>query len=257
MRQLLVLGFYCEVYRREPLCRIYVNDILLDEFDIPHTPIINTWGSEVHLDPAYWSRDQIELKSNPLFFKFLELDDAGENSMDIRVEIQNNDNNYANGFMTRYSRVKFRQCWLAPVKMWEEFDQIQDRWKFDRKKRQNKINYIVQYYPGRRNYVFDNFMIYADMHFPDIKQQPLSDQCKKGVIYNGHFHPQLWKEYPDEHWVGSSGHYRLTLVKKLGFWRHSTDRRRGWWKLAKISVNNVKDLYDKYKQYEDTRSIDQ
>jgi hypothetical protein len=54
MRQLLMLGFYCEVYKREPLCRVYVNDVLLDEFNIPHTPQKEIeWNSDIILDPKF------------------------------------------------------------------------------------------------------------------------------------------------------------------------------------------------------------
>jgi len=167
------------------------------------------------------------------------------------VEIQNDDNNYANGFMTQHSRVMLRQCWLAPVKVWEEFDQLRDRWKFSKHNWPSDSKSFPKYYAGLRNFVFDNFMPSAYIHFPNIKQQPETDNSS----CNHQYHPRFWKENPGAYWVGSSGHYRLTLVKKLGFWRHSTDRRRGFWKLSK--VKNVRDLYDKYKQYEDTRNTDQ
>ena len=36
MRYLLVVGFACEVYRKEPRARIFVGDKLIDEFYIPH-----------------------------------------------------------------------------------------------------------------------------------------------------------------------------------------------------------------------------
>ena len=37
MRYLLVVGFACEVYRREPRARIFVGDKLIDEFTISHS----------------------------------------------------------------------------------------------------------------------------------------------------------------------------------------------------------------------------
>ena len=36
MRYLLVVGFYCDVYRREPQARLFFNDQLIDEFNIQH-----------------------------------------------------------------------------------------------------------------------------------------------------------------------------------------------------------------------------
>ena len=66
MRQLLMLGFYCEVYKKEPLCRVYVNDVLLDEFNIPHTPRKKIeWNSDIILDPKFFNRT-LEIKDSKI-----------------------------------------------------------------------------------------------------------------------------------------------------------------------------------------------
>lgn len=258
MRQLLMLAFYCEVYRREPQCRVYVNDVLMDEFHIPHAHLENTFILDKVLDPALWSENQFILQSKDMpFLKLLEFDDAGAGSLDLRIEINNNDNNYANGFMTHYTRIMLRQCWLAPVKVWEQFDKIYYRWKFNNRNNWQKYfgkkKSIAYYYKEGRNSVLENLAIYADMHFPDITQQLQSKKQTKLIYSNYQDVPSL--QYKVRHWIGSSGHFHLALAKKLGFWRHSTDRNRGWWKLSKF--NNVKDIYDKYRKYEDTRNNDQ
>ena len=36
MRYLLVVGFNCKVYRREPQARLFFNEKLIDEFNIKH-----------------------------------------------------------------------------------------------------------------------------------------------------------------------------------------------------------------------------
>ena len=251
MRQLLMLGFYCEVYRREPLCRVYVNDVLIDEFNIPHTPIKkDLLPPNVRLDPAFWAQEQYQLQSDPPFLKFIEFDDADQRSIDFRVEIKNDDNNYTNGFMTRHTRIMLCQCWLAPVKVWEQFEQIRNRWRFSRPTWQKYFGYkkFIDYYLGYRNVVLDNLAAYAYMHFPNITQRARSKEQLKIFFNNYQDLPPWWQESPKKHWVGSSGYFHLTLAKKLGFWRHSKDQRRGWWGLSWI--NNMKDLYDKYKQYE-------
>jgi hypothetical protein len=250
-----MLGFHCEVYRQEPLCRVYVDDVLVDEFNIPHIPGKNTWTANMMLDPTFWSREQYELQSDTPFLKYIELDDADQRSLDIRVEIKNDDNNHANGFMTRHTRIMLRQCWLAPVKVWEQFEQIQNRWRFSKQNWHDNTRSVAQYYSGWRNCVFDNLAKQADMHFRNITQQPGSIEQLKANFSNYEYLPRPWQNNPTMHWTGTSGHYHLTVTKKLGFWRPITDRRRGWWKLSMIP--NVKDLYNKYKQYEDTRSTDQ
>jgi hypothetical protein len=253
-----MLGFNGEVYRREPLCRVYVNEMLVDEFNIPHTPRkdIEFEGNTI-LDPTVWSQEQYQLQANPPFLKYLELDDGGGHSLDLRVEIQNNDNNYANGFMTKHTLVRLSQCWVTPVKVWEEYEQIYDRWKFSRHNWQKCFGYktCIGYYLGRRNFALENLAIHADMHFPNITQQLQSEEQLKSHYSNYQHQPQIWQEFPSQYWTGTSGYFHLILTKKLGFWRHSTDRRRGYWKLSLI--NNVKDLHDKYKSYEDTGNINQ
>ena len=256
MKQLLILGFLCEVYTKEPLCRVYVNDVLVDEFNIPHTPRIDAWTADMILDPAHWNHNSFIHKSSPSFYKFIEFNNFDSKSLDIRVEIQNNDNNYANGFMTQYTRVMLCQSYLAPIKLWEDFDQIRNRWKFSQLNWHGDTRSVAQYYSGPRNFALDNIAEYADMHFLDIIQQTQLNQQQKSNLSNHQDLSPVHQGFSNRYWVGSSGYYHLTLKKKLGFWRHSTDRRRGWWKLAVGNGNAVKDLYDKYLQYEDTRSTD-
>jgi hypothetical protein len=233
-----------------------VNDVLVDEFDIPHTPRKDSLPPEMQLDPAI-AKKKNKVILNTLFLKCLEFDDADQRSVDLRVEIENNDNNYANGFMTQHTRVMLNQCWLAPVKVWKQFDQIWYRWKFSRHNWQKCFGYktCIGYYLGRRNVALDNLAIHADMHFPNITQQLQSEEQLKSHYSNYQHQPQIWQEFPNQYWTGTSGYFHLILTKKLGFWRHSTDRRRGWWKLSMIP--NVKDLYDKYRSNEDKRNTDQ
>jgi hypothetical protein len=136
--------------------------------------------------------------------------------------------------------------------VWEKFDQLRYRWKFNKHNWPSDSKSFLKYYAGFRNRVFDNLAEYADVHFPDISQQLHSKEQLKLFFSNYQDLPQLWQDFPNAHWTGTSGYFRFTLVKKLGFWRHSTDRRRGWWKFSMIP--NVKDLYDKYRSNEDQRS---
>jgi hypothetical protein len=106
-----------------------------------------------------------------------------------------------------------------------------------------------------RNYALNNLAVFADMHFPDITQQLQSKEQLKLEHINYQDLPRQWQGTPNEYWTGSSGYWHLTLAKKLGFWRHSNDRRRGWWKLS--TLDNTKDIYYKYTQHEDKRNSDQ
>jgi hypothetical protein len=244
-----MLGFLCEVYKREPLCRVYVNDVLVDEFNIPHTPRKDC--EFIRLDPKFLTPDFVRLQSNPPFLKYIEFDNAGADALDIRVEIQNNDNNYANGFMTNHTRVMLSQCFLISAKVLDSIDQIRDRWKFRRKNWHKCYGHkksVAQFYSGQRTSIFDNFASHMNLHFPDITQHPQSEEQLKSQVSNYQDLPTQWQDNPAEHWIGSSGYCHVTLKKKLGFWRPSTDRRRGCWKMGEIDA--VKYIYDKYLQYE-------
>ena len=66
MKYLLVVGFSCDVYRREPRARIFVGDRLVDEFCIKHN--VNSEISEfirkkLHLDEFKVERKLVK----PLF----------------------------------------------------------------------------------------------------------------------------------------------------------------------------------------------
>ena len=249
MRQLLMLGFYCEVYRREPLCRVYIDEMLVDEFNISRASLEYPWTPDMKLDPSYWTPEDYSMQSNTPFLKFIDFDDAGRKILDIRIEIHNDDNNYANGFMTRYTRVQLCNCYLAPVRVWEEFDQIMYGWKFSRRNWQKYFGHkkITDYYAKSRNVVLDDLTTYADRNFSCVDQPLLKLNCS-----NDQYLPRMNQLPRNQGWLGTSGYCQLSLAKKLGFWRHSSDRRRGYWKMS--AIRNVKGLYDKYRSNEDTRS---
>jgi hypothetical protein len=229
MRQLLMLGFYCEVYRREPLCRAYVNDVFVDEFNIPQ---YNKRQLEIDclnpfIDP---------ITTNPPFFKYIEFDDAGADSLDVVLKITNADNNYANGFMSKYTNIILSRVYLTSKKALENVDNILNNFKFSRKNWTKLNRNIVDFYSNsNRNHLFQNFVSDVACNFPGIQLKP--------------------DEYLGEYKIGSSGYFHLSLKKKLGFWRQSTDCRGGICLLG--NVEYIKYLYDKYKSYEDTRSTNQ
>ena len=246
-----MLGFYCEVYRREPLCRVYVNDVLVDEFDIPQSDKVAI-EIEDPLDPLKHHKQLQNFTTNPPFLKYIELDNGGADALDVRVEIQNDDNNYANGFMSQYTRVRIETCYIIPAKVLDNIDRIKDRWKFSRKNWQKYYGHkrsIAYFFPGVRASIFDNLAWWMNLHFPDITQHPQSEEQLKSLSSNYQDLPVLWQDNPAEHWIGSSGYCHLTLKKKLGFWQLSTDRRRSCWRAGEIDT--VKYLYDKYLRYED------
>ena len=161
MRQLLMLGFYCEVYRREPLCRVYVNDVLVDEFNIPH----QCAQAQLKMDPLYQllpTRDNKalqHLKTNQPFLQYIEFEDAGGDALDVVLRIHNDDNNYANGFMSKYTDIVLSQVYLTSKKVLENIDSIVNDYKFNRKNwRKYNANIADFYANSHRQHLFKNFI---------------------------------------------------------------------------------------------------
>jgi hypothetical protein len=230
MRQLLILGFYCEVYKKEPLCRVYINDVFVDEFNIPQCD-----KRQLEIDPL--DPDPLDPHiTNPLFLKYIEFDDADADSLDVVLKIKNDDNNHANGYMSKFTNIILSHVYLTSKKVLENIDNLLNNFKFCWKN-WNKLNRnIVDYYTySHRHRLFENFVHDAACNFPGIQLK--SDQ------------------YVGQYKIGSSGYFHFSLRKKLGFWRQSTNCRGGFWRLG--SVHYMKYLYDKYKGYEDTRNTDQ
>jgi len=155
MRYLLVMGFACEVYRREPRVRIFVDDRLLDEFNISHTPC-NTnekWNELLKkshiLHPTVQSEINNAIISSfpPLKFYELQADDK-INDLAIRIEINNNDNNYTNGYMTRSTLISLEVCAFFPLqtKLLQQLEKIKNR---------RRISKNYAWYRSRKNIVFD------------------------------------------------------------------------------------------------------
>ena len=234
MRHLLMLGFYCKVYRQEPLCRVYVNDVLLDEFNIPHRDQVQ--HNYDMLDPTNNKKALQHFITNPPFSKYIEFDDAGADALDVVLRIQNDDNNYANGFMSKYTDIVLSQVYLTSKKVLENIDSIVNDYKFNRKNwRKYNANIADFYANSHRQHLFKNFISDTASNFTGIAPKP--------------------NEYLGDYRIGCSGDFHLSLVKKLGFWLPSTKYHRGYWRMGKY--DHVKYLYDKYKSYEDTRTTDQ
>ena len=95
MFNVLALGFYCQIYKKRPNVRIFVNNIFIDEFDVD-------------------SHDFENCNSIPnlKFYQLNLLDEFHKHS--IKLEIKNSDSNYNNGFMTKSTLIKFHTCCLVP-----------------------------------------------------------------------------------------------------------------------------------------------
>ena len=219
-----------------------MNDVLLDEFNIPHQ-CAHVQPKMDPLDPTHNKKLLQHFITNPPFLKYIEFDDAGADALDVVLKIQNDDNNYANGFMSKFTHIMLSHVYLQSKRVLENIDTINNGFKFSRlnwrKFNSNIINFYSYY---NRNQLFKNFESVTIANFPNIEHNP-------------NYYVGDYRIGSSGYRIGSSGYFHFSLKKKLGFWRSSTDRSRGFWSVGSADV--VKYLYDKYKSYEDTRTTDQ
>ena len=86
MINILALGFYCDIYKKSPNVRLFLNDTFIDEFDIDPFSSLDAGMPSIKLY-------QINL-----------VDAVG--TYNIKLQIKNNDSNYNNGFMTKSTLIK-------------------------------------------------------------------------------------------------------------------------------------------------------
>lgn len=173
MKYLLVVGFHCAVYRKEPRARLFFNDQLIDEFNIKHKvenkDVINPLVNLKHqLEPCedwlyneYW-------KNNlpPLRFYDIDVDDQVQ-QVSVKIDIDNDDNNYTNGFTTKFTNLRLSALSLLPMdrKIFEWFrlkacEQkfTTEKYSWHRKTKQNRFFHLLDSvsWTGKNGQKFNN-----------------------------------------------------------------------------------------------------
>ena len=115
MSHLLCLSFLYHRYRNDAIMRIYSDDHLLDELQLQEDikpKAIDKSKTSVYrnLDGplnfcwiAFYPEKFFLFEINELYLR-----------KNIRIEVENNNNNYTNGFMSDYSYIKFNEIFLMP-----------------------------------------------------------------------------------------------------------------------------------------------
>jgi len=91
---ILCIGFYCQIYKKNPNVRIFLDNRFIDEIDIQ-------------------SINGIDDKLPNLYFYHLKLLPFPINH-NIHLEVKNSDSNYNNGFMTKSTLLRFVNFSLLP-----------------------------------------------------------------------------------------------------------------------------------------------
>ena len=115
MSYILGLLFNYHRYKRDVVIRVYADDRLVDELNLSDDIKLKTvpFGIAPVDRRAIGPRDHPSIKILPEKLFLFEIDEKYLCNS-IRIEVKNNDNNYNNGFMTKFSYVKFHQLFLVP-----------------------------------------------------------------------------------------------------------------------------------------------
>ena len=146
MQYVLGVGFIAEKYRKNPKVRIFLDDLLVDEYEVENHKSLDRFLETDRLnykfvnqeavppwtivkkikeqgETATWSRKASET-TWPRHFKLYTIDDnVLQGKQHIRLEIENNDSNYTNGFMTRSTLLDLRHIFLLPKNFLKYFRQ--------------------------------------------------------------------------------------------------------------------------------------
>jgi hypothetical protein len=224
MRYLLVLGFSCNVYRRDPRARIFLGDKLIDEFYIQNHKdslniIVRNLNSNKHILQPFPNMG-VEFKNiivknfPPLRFYEIEIDKQLK-ELELRIDIDNRDSNYNNGFMTKSTLLQLEMCYFLPYDK-----RLLSRLIKIRKKNVTNKNYAS--YFNRKNIIFR--------------------LNENGIEWIG----KNTQKLPSNYNIGGDGYFFCRLVKKYGIFISKLSQSYRY-RLHGISI--LEYLIDKYQQH--------
>jgi len=131
MEYCLFTAWDCKVYKKEPRVRVVLNGILLDEYNIPSNNLefINFCDKECKNKKQSYHVLQsgpvpemffkfgipLELLLEKTFYKIYKIYLHNTSKVELKIEIENDDNNYINGFSTKTTLVSLVEQFLMPV----------------------------------------------------------------------------------------------------------------------------------------------
>lgn len=227
MECLLILGLSSEIYRHPARARIFLQDKFIDEFEIiQYWQDLEKIRDEVrasnHSNMTSGDKDLLLLEShnNLRIYKI----NAPEHDTDISIEIKNDINNYTNGFMSRFTKVKLDYVLVFPCKLLKHSARLGNAWQ-----RKYKTLTSTDLKRMKTFYVHDRPYLMANMI--DDVTYTTRQQTHRGI---GNYS------------FGESGVYKLKLIKKHNiFW---TQKINGY---CSCKFTNLINWYtNKYKQHE-------
>ena len=194
----MVVGFACDVYRQEPRVRIFVGNQLIDEFHILRNSSVNTYSVSDFSQLESWSRIAFFRKQINNFpsLRFYEVEiDKNMDQLTLRINVENQDSNYTNGFVSKSTLIKLKVCMFFPLDQ-----KILTRLSKIIKKKFFKKNFAWLY--SKKNDIFNLFHA----------------GCLKWVGDNKEIYTDKVTELLSERNVGGNGYFIGNISKKYGIY---------------------------------------
>lgn len=219
--QILFYQIDSKIYKRAPRLRFYVNQVLIDE-------------CEVYDQTQYHdANEEFAVSDNIKFFNIK----PGTETLDLCWEIQNDDNNFTNGFMTKYTLVWFKWLGIIPLSIFKNFPDHFQKWKYRRSYFGDDIKTSTEEFRKQWNQV-------PQMFHNHIKHLQWSDSTGTGM-YNS-VHDEIGGGR-----VGKTGKFSIKYKKK--YWCMVPVNFNGGRKRT-ATPKEIEVIYDKYKYNENLRN---
>ena len=260
MIHILSLGFNVLKYKKDPTVRVWINDNFLDEFEV-HTKEYSTtnyygksdgrWqDTELVYSPniistmkvgpmmyknsfiEFYEKEKPDILSKKLFLKFYEIDLTNfKDKVKIKIEVENNDSNYTNGFLSKTTLLCLSICTLIPKELLINLVDFSKKFTISRFGKQSKKYFtndfqIAKFYKNRRRLFCNSTMYKTTEGFNSVK---------------------------NSNWYGGRGSFVINFFKKCNIFTGQNPIPVGYPVFGDHTL--LVGLRDKYLKYENIRNI--
>lgn len=224
MKQYLFYQFRADIFKKPPLVRLYIDNVLNDEFNLVDWPTVSipSRSADDFLDPKISRSKQCEEKIKVVEFY------CDKPELDIAFKVYNNDNNFTNGFMTKCTLVALNFILIANQKVIRLIDRLNERkHTIYHEKVMGNIWAIKDAYKLREYCLINNFSNLCDIYEIDSGKKIMCPEVQSFYTF------------------GTNVEYRVSLVKRHGFWMIKNHAKR----LGVLKTGYIKDLKFLYNKY--------
>ena len=223
MRYILCASFGYKPYKKTCNIQIFSNNCMLDDFELQN--------KKVHL-------------------RYIELDESAIGN-DLTFKIYNDDNNYSNGFMTKWAKVKLHHVILLPKILFDVkiMKTIKHRLKLKWRKIMGEEKWKQVDWQNNSK-LFSVACKWGPLKDPQGRTQIIWPYCRYAYIKSKQYNKVFENYYLQ--WFGESCQIIMKIIKKhnlLIFVPPSTERLKGYFSVSSLAgVTPYINIYNENKR---------